>query len=69
MVAATPERITQVAEIRHPNETDPECPDCHWWTAPIMRSLVIDDVLYTISETGILASDMDDYEPLEWVEF
>lgn len=69
VVSATPERLKQVAEIRHPGETDAECPDCGSWTAPIMRSLVIGDVLFTISETGVLASDMDDYEPIEWLKF
>ena len=69
VVSVTPERLKQIAEIEHPDGSDADCPECGWWTAPIMRSLVIGDVLYTVSETGILASDMDSYEPMEWITF
>ena len=69
VVSVTPERLKQIAEIEHPDGSDADCPECGWWTAPIMRSLVIGDVLYTVSETGILASDMDSYEPMDWITF
>ena len=67
VVSATPERIDQVAEIRHPSG-DPDCPDCGW-TPPVMRSIVIGDTIFTVSDAGVLVTDMDTYEPQEWLEF
>lgn len=69
VVQATDDRVKQVAEIVHPSFEDPECEECWTWTAPIVRSLVIGDTLFTVSETGILATDMDGYEQLTWLEF
>ena len=69
VVAATDSKVTQLAQIEHPSYEDPECPDCWEWTAPIMRSIVIGDTLFTISETGVLASSMDDFETMSWLEF
>lgn len=69
VISASNDRVKQIAEITHPSFEDPDCPDCWAWTAPLMRSIVIGDTLYTISETGILASDMADYEALSWLEF
>ncbi|MDJ0792105.1 MAG: beta-propeller domain-containing protein [Acidimicrobiia bacterium] len=67
VVSAAPQRVDQVAEIRHPSG-DPDCPECVW-TPPVMRSLVIGDTIFTVSEAGVLATDMETYEPEEWLEF
>jgi hypothetical protein len=37
--------------------------------APILRSLVIGDALYTVSEQGVLSSSLDDLTPRQWVRF
>ena len=37
--------------------------------APVRRSLVVGDALYTISDTGMLASDLDTLAPRGWAAF
>jgi len=69
VLSASPQRVKQLGVIEHPNTTEPECEECGSWTAPIVRSLVIGDTIFTISETGILASDLDTLDEIEWVEF
>ena len=69
VLSATPDRVKELGVIEHPSEGDPECVECGVWTAPIVRSLVIGDSLYTFSETGLLASDLDSLEVIEWVPF
>jgi uncharacterized secreted protein with C-terminal beta-propeller domain len=68
VLSATPQRIKQRGLIEHPKAGGEECPDCAW-SAPIMRSLVIGDTIYTVSETGMLASDIDTLEDIAWVPF
>lgn len=69
VVSATRDRVRQIAEITHPSYSEPDCPECGRWSDPIVRSLVIGDTLFTISEAGVLASDMASYEPIEWLDF
>ncbi|MFV2000993.1 MAG: beta-propeller domain-containing protein [Acidimicrobiia bacterium] len=69
VLSATPQRVKQLGVIEHPSDSDPECEECGYWTAPIVRSLVIGDTIFTISETGVLASDLDTLDQIEWVEF
>ena len=65
----SPQRVKQVGEIRHPGYVEEECEDCGEWSAPIHRSLVIGDTLFTFSETGVLASDLDTLEDITWMRF
>ncbi|GMQ98087.1 MAG: beta-propeller domain-containing protein [Acidimicrobiia bacterium] len=69
VLSVTPQRVKQLGVIEHPGDSDSECEECGYWTAPIMRSLVIGDTLFTISETGVLASDLESLEQIEWVVF
>src|SRR5690606_13684064 len=39
------------------------------WSAQIRRSVVVDDVLVTVSSTGVLASDLATLSPLGWAAF
>ena len=69
VVRATPNRVKKLGEIRHPNAKDSNCEDCEVWTAPINRSLVVGDTLFTFSESGVLASDLDTLDDVAWIEF
>jgi hypothetical protein len=65
----TPQRVKQVGEVRHPGFVEEECAECVEWSAPINRSLVIGDTLFTFSETGVLASDLDTLDDITWMPF
>jgi hypothetical protein len=65
----SPQRVKQVGEIRHPGSTEDECEECGEWSAPITRSLVIGDTLFTFSEAGALASDLDSLKDITWMPF
>ena len=39
------------------------------WQAQIHRSLVIGDLVYTMSERGLKASSLDDLSDVAWVSF
>jgi hypothetical protein len=69
VVRATPNRVKELGEIRHPNVDGSDCEDCEVWTAPIHRSLVIGDTLYTFSESGVLASDLGTLDDVAWIQF
>lgn len=69
VVTATPNRVKQIGEIEHPNVSDPGCDGCEQWTAPINRSLVIGDTLFTFSEMGVLASDLSTLTDVSWMPY
>jgi hypothetical protein len=69
VVSATPTRVKQIGEIRHPNASQAECEECEEWTAPINRSMVIGDTLFTFSEMGVLASDLATLDDVAWIAF
>jgi hypothetical protein len=69
VVSVTPNRVKELGEIRHPNASGSDCEDCEEWTAPINRSLVIGDTLFTFSETGVLATDLDGLDDTAWIQF
>lgn len=54
------DQLTEVARISHGSGRD--------WTPSIMRSLVANGLLYTMSHEGVLASDLDTFEDVEWIE-
>ncbi len=58
-------RLVEVGRIVHPGGDGAE-----WdWRAQILRSIAIDDSLYTISAEGILRSDLDTFEEQGWLGF
>ncbi|MEN8040043.1 MAG: beta-propeller domain-containing protein [Actinomycetota bacterium] len=71
VLTANPQRIKELGKIQHPNqfEGDDDCDGCGGWTAPINRSLVIGDTLFTFSETGVMASDLDTLDKVAWLPF
>ncbi len=71
VLTANPQRIKELGKIQHPNqfEGDDECDGCGGWTAPINRSLVIGDTLFTFSDSGVLASDLDTLDDVAWMPF
>jgi uncharacterized secreted protein with C-terminal beta-propeller domain len=54
------DRLTEVAKIKHDSSGA--------WSG-ISRSLVIKDTLWTLSESGLLASSLDDYKKTSWLAF
>ncbi len=69
VVSATPNRVKTLGEIRHPNANQSDCEGCEEWTAPINRSLVIGNTLFTFSEIGVLASDLATLDDVAWMAF
>ncbi|RLE13881.1 MAG: hypothetical protein DRJ28_06635 [Actinobacteria bacterium] len=69
VLTATSTRVKQIGEVRHPNVNGSECEDCGIWTPPITRSLVIRDTLFTFSDMGVLASDLDTLDDVAWMAF
>jgi len=57
--------LTEVATVVHPggdkNDWD--------WRAQILRSIVIDDSVYTVSAKGVMKSALDDLETEAWLDF
>lgn len=53
--------ITPIGRVRHPGPADA-------WS-PVRRSLVAGDALYTVSDTGVMASSLATLEPRGWTGF
>ena len=68
-MSATPNRVKQVGEIKHPSLNDGGCEGCEDWTTPISRSMVIGDTLFTFSEMGVLASDLETLDDIAWMPY
>lgn len=58
--------IEEIGRITHGDTKDSTE---YWMNPPIQRSLVIGESLYTISDQGVLQSDLDTVEPGTFVEF
>jgi hypothetical protein len=69
VVTVTPNRVKQVGEIKHPSVNNGECDGCEEWTAPISRSMVIGDTLFTFSDMGVLASDLGTLDDIAWMPY
>jgi uncharacterized secreted protein with C-terminal beta-propeller domain len=57
--------LGEIARLAHPGGED-EYGD---YRAQILRSMVIDDRVYTISAKGIMSSDLDTLEEASWLQF
>jgi len=57
--------LREITRLVHP---DGESRD-HGWNAAILRSVVVDEGLYTISNLGIMRSDFDGFDSSSWVAF
>ncbi|MDA2978993.1 MAG: beta-propeller domain-containing protein [Actinomycetota bacterium] len=69
VVTATPNRVKQVGEIKHPSVGSSECEGCEEWNAPINRSMVIGGTLFTFSEMGVLASNLETLDDIAWIPY
>jgi uncharacterized secreted protein with C-terminal beta-propeller domain len=69
VVSVSPNRVKSLGEITHPNINESGCEGCESWTAPINRSLVIGDTLFTFSEMGVLATDLGSLDEVAWMAF
>lgn len=69
IVSASAQRVKQLGEIRHPQAAGRRCADGPGLAPPIVRALVIGETLYTVSESGVLASDLDTLDTIAWVPF
>lgn len=67
-VRATSQSVEAVGEITH-RMGDSTCDACDEWSAPIMRSLVIGDTIYTVSQNGVMASDLTTLDEVAWLGF
>ncbi|NND01570.1 MAG: hypothetical protein HKN91_02180, partial [Acidimicrobiia bacterium] len=57
--------LEEIARMVHPDGEDWD-----WgWNATILRSLVVGDSLYTVSNTGIMKSSLDTFETRDFLEF
>jgi len=54
--------ITPIARIAHPGDADDR------W-APVRRTVVVGDAVYTVSDTGVMASDLTGLAPRGWAAF
>ena len=66
--------ITEIGRISHPTSSSPPpsgsgAPDRAGYGGPVRRSLVADGVLDTISDGGLLASDLGTLRSRTWVPF
>ncbi|MGI9609290.1 MAG: beta-propeller domain-containing protein [Acidimicrobiia bacterium] len=57
--------LNEITRLAHPDGQDWE-----WgWNATILRSLVVGDSLYTVSNTGIMETSLDGFDTLDFLDF
>jgi hypothetical protein len=66
------EAIAELGRIAHPQaqqSREPEAPEYYRPQLPIRRALVIGDRLFTLSDGGVLASDLGTLKDAGWAPF
>lgn len=63
------QRATIEHEIKAPGIPEEELRYRYGWALPIRRSLVVGDTLFTVSDAGLLGSNLDTLEPTSWIGF
>jgi uncharacterized secreted protein with C-terminal beta-propeller domain len=64
-IGITEGALTEIARLSHPGGHDAQM----GWNSQILRSLVIDDNLYTVSNDGVLKSDWAGFDDVAWLDF
>lgn len=64
-IAIGDDALTEIARVTHPRGNDPH----GGWNSQILRSLVIGDSLFTISNEGLLESNWVDFDDVTWLDF
>jgi len=64
-IAVDDDGLTEIARVTHPRGDDPH----RGWDSQILRSLVIGDSLFTVSNAGLLESSWVDFDDLAWLDF
>ena len=65
VIAVGGESLTEIARLTHPRGDDPYV----GWNSQILRSLVIGNSLYTVSNEGLLESDWRSFDETAWLDF
>jgi uncharacterized secreted protein with C-terminal beta-propeller domain len=60
--------ITERAQISHPSTSGPDG-DGYIGVAGIQRSMVVDDLVFSLSEAGVKASSMGSFSDVAWLPF
>lgn len=62
--------IRQLATVEHDVEDSLSQQQIDYWPSlPIRRSLVVGETLFTVSEGGLMGSDLRTFEPASWIGF
>lgn len=59
--------IEEIGRVSHPAVSQPDIPETY--AAPINRSLVAANALFTVSDAGIMASDLASFDRRAWLPF
>jgi len=62
ILRATGTEVTQAHFLQHPDGSNE-------YARPIERSLVIGGTLWTLSNAGLMASNLNDFERIAWLPF
>jgi len=57
--------LTEITRVVHPDGDNPDI----GWNSTILRSLVVGDSLYTVSNHGVLKSDLASFDDVAWLHF
>lgn len=68
-LAVEPDGLADVGRISHPGGDMSPAGEGFDWRAQILRTVAVDDVVYTISAKGIMKSDIETLDELAWFDF